>query len=195
MDQPILSVTDSAVQKLQEMVDSGRLANASVRVAVQEDGGAFRYELKIVEQGESQEGDAVVPTPAVAFLIDPLSAERLSGATLDFVETVQESGFKFDNPNRPKLLEKPLAARIQQVIDEQLNPSVAAHGGHVRLVDVDGGRVFLQLGGGCQGCGMADVTLRQGIEETLRREVPEITEVLDTTDHASGENPYYQQQS
>ena len=192
MEQPLLSVSESATRKLQEMVDSGRLADSRVRVSVQEEGAAFRYELKIVEQGEPQAGDALVDSPAVQFLVDPISAELLRGATLDFVESIQESGFKFDNPNRPKLLDKPLAARIQQVLEQQINPSVASHGGHVKLVDVQEGRVFLQLGGGCQGCGMADVTLRQGIEETLRREIPEITEILDTTDHAAGENPYYQ---
>ena len=81
---------------------------------------------------------------------------------------------------------------MQEILDARINPGVKAHGGHVSLIDVQDGRVFLQLGGGCQGCGMVDVTLRQGIEVMLKEEIPEITEVLDTTDHAAGDNPYYQ---
>ncbi len=81
--------------------------------------------------------------------------------------------------------------RVQQVLDTRINPAVAAHGGHVGLIDVQGNSVFIQLGGGCQGCGQADVTLKQGIEVEIRAAVPEVGEILDTTDHAAGRNPYY----
>ncbi len=84
-----------------------------------------------------------------------------------------------------------MAARVHQLLEEQINPSIAAHGGRVTLIDMRDGKVYLRFGGGCQGCGMADVTLRDGIVTLLRQEVPEITEVLDETDHASGTNPYY----
>jgi Fe/S biogenesis protein NfuA len=127
----------------------------------------------------------------VRFLVAPDSVARLRGATLDYVEGLSESGFKFENPNHPALLDKPLAARVQQALDEHVNPGVASHGGHVSLADVQDERVFLRFGGGCQGCGMADVTLKQGVEQILRREVPEIGEILDITDHAAGDNPYY----
>lgn len=87
-----------------------------------------------------------------------------------------------------------LARKIQKVIDDQINPGVASHGGWVELVHVedDSGRVFLNLGGGCQGCGMAQMTLKQGIEVAIKKAAPEVTEVLDQTDHAAGANPYYQ---
>ena len=81
--------------------------------------------------------------------------------------------------------------RVQQVLDTRINPAVAAHGGFVGLIDVQGNSVFIQMGGGCQGCGQADVTLKQGIEVELRSAVPEVGEILDTTDHAAGRNPYY----
>ena len=81
--------------------------------------------------------------------------------------------------------------RVQEVLDTRINPAVAAHGGHVGLIDVNENVVYLQLGGGCQGCGMADVTLKQGIEVEIRAAVPEVGEILDTTDHAAGRNPYY----
>jgi Fe-S cluster biogenesis protein NfuA len=84
-----------------------------------------------------------------------------------------------------------LRARIQKILDSQINPAIAAHGGSVELLDVREGVVFVQMSGGCQGCGSANATLKHGIEGILREEIPEIVEVLDTTDHAAGRNPYY----
>lgn len=80
---------------------------------------------------------------------------------------------------------------VQQVLDSQINPQVASHGGSVRLIDVRENTVFLELSGGCQGCGMASVTLRNGIESAIREFVPEVGDILDVTDHASGRNPYF----
>ncbi len=84
-----------------------------------------------------------------------------------------------------------LRDRIQGILDREVNPSVASHGGVVRLLEVKENMVFVQMGGGCQGCGMADVTLKQGVEIAIRSEIPEVGEIMDTTDHASGNNPYY----
>jgi Fe-S cluster biogenesis protein NfuA len=81
--------------------------------------------------------------------------------------------------------------RVQKVLDTVINPAVAQHGGVVTLIDVNNNTVFLEFGGGCQGCGMINVTLKYGVERTIREEVPEVGEILDTTDHASGRNPYY----
>ncbi len=128
----------------------------------------------------------------VLLYIEGESVPRLEGTTLDFVEQVDRSGFKFDNPNLPPLLQDPVERPVHQILEEKINPGVAEHGGHVTLMDVRDGTVYVQLGGGCQGCGMVDVTLKQGIETMLRAEIPEITEVLDTTDHAAGTNPYYE---
>ena len=84
-----------------------------------------------------------------------------------------------------------LMTKVQELIDSTINPAVAGHGGFVQLVDVKDNKVYLQMGGGCQGCGAADVTLKAGIERLIKEELPEIEEVLDSTDHASGTNPYY----
>ena len=84
-----------------------------------------------------------------------------------------------------------LMTKVQELIDSTINPAVAGHGGFVQLVDVKDNRVYIQMGGGCQGCGAADVTLKAGIERLIKEELPEIEEVLDSTDHASGTNPYY----
>ena len=81
--------------------------------------------------------------------------------------------------------------KIEYLIDHQINPGVAAHAGFVQLIDVKDNTVYVRLGGGCQGCGAADFTLRQGIKAIIQREVPEIRQVLDITDHAAGMNPYY----
>ena len=87
--------------------------------------------------------------------------------------------------------EDKLREKAQKILDEQINPAVASHGGMISLVDVKGTTLYIQMGGGCQGCGAANVTLRQGVETALREQIPEITEILDITDHAAGENPYY----
>jgi len=101
------------------------------------------------------------------------------------VPSVSESAFA-SMPGEDEIRE-----RVHHLLETQINPAVGAHGGWVELLGVQGNNVFLQLGGGCQGCGMADVTLKQGIETLLREEIPELGEVLDQTDHAAGRNPYY----
>jgi Fe-S cluster biogenesis protein NfuA len=85
-----------------------------------------------------------------------------------------------------------LYERVAQLFDEQVNPMVARHGGRVELIDVQDAVVMLRMGGGCQGCGMADVTLRQGIEGMLAQSIPEVRGIVDITDHTSGANPYFQ---
>jgi Fe/S biogenesis protein NfuA len=121
--------------------------------------------------------------------VDPRSAEQLAGATVDFVEDVMQSGFRVFYPS--PTWDDPVAQRVQEVLDRTINPGVASHGGHVSLAKVEGDAAYVLFGGGCQGCGAADITLRQGIEEAICSAVPEIKRVLDATDHASGTNPYY----
>ena len=124
-------------------------------------------------------------------LIDPKSFENLAGSTLDYVEDLNASGFRVDNPNQPAW-ENPKAQEIQELIDTQINPSVASHGGYIQLLEVQSDTIYVHMGGGCQGCGMAQATLKQGIESTIKDNFPEIQHVIDTTDHAAGTNPYYQ---
>ena len=92
---------------------------------------------------------------------------------------------------RGDVISDDLKAKVQDLIDTMINPAVAGHGGFVELIDVQDNRVYLQMGGGCQGCGAADITLKSGIERLIKEEIPEVAEVLDTTDHSSGTNPYY----
>jgi Fe/S biogenesis protein NfuA len=89
------------------------------------------------------------------------------------------------------IMDEEIRQKVQDLIDNAINPAIAGHGGFVDLVDVKDKVVYLSMGGGCQGCGMADVTLRHGIEALLRDEIPDIAEVVDATDHAAGDNPFY----
>ncbi|MEE2703751.1 MAG: iron-sulfur cluster assembly accessory protein [Myxococcota bacterium] len=190
---PLIHLTEDAVSKARSLAEAGSREGMAIRVTATTDGpAAFRYALQFVEADERVSEDTVVDQAGVVLYIDPESAQFLSGATIDFVDDLSGAGFKFENPNQPPLLEDPVAARVHQLIEERINPTVASHGGHVTLIDVKDGKVFVRLGGGCQGCGQADATLKQGIEAMIRDEIPEITSVLDTTDHAAGENPYYE---
>ncbi|HXV35634.1 MAG TPA: iron-sulfur cluster assembly accessory protein [Myxococcota bacterium] len=186
-----LFVTHAAAEKIRAAKASEARDDVALRVTAREEGAKFRYELKLVDASSRRDDDEVVQLEGIDLYLDGESAPRLAGATLDYVDDISGSGLKFDNPNKTALACDPLAARVQQVLDDRINPGLAAHGGMVTLVDVEGARVVLRFGGGCQGCGMADVTLKQGVSAQLKQQIPEIAEVVDATDHAAGENPYY----
>jgi len=187
----MLTVTDLAKSKILALMESEDRKGLALRVAIQGRGpGGFRYELGFVEGTEKTDDDTVVDAGGFEVFIDKETVPNLQGSTLDFVEGVQESGFKVDNPN--PLWQEPIAQKVQEIIDTRINPGIASHGGFVVLLDVKGDTAYVQLGGGCQGCGMADVTLKQGIEVMIKEEAPEIKQVIDSTDHADGKNPFYQ---
>ncbi|KAA9132051.1 NfuA family Fe-S biogenesis protein [Marinihelvus fidelis] len=131
--------------------------------------------------------------------VEPSSAEWLEGAEIDFEVAdaggqlnIRAPGIKGNAPAE----DAPLAERVQWVLEAEVNPGLAAHGGHVNLERVTpANELVLRFGGGCQGCGMVGVTLKQGIETTLKKHFPEITAILDATDHESGENPYYDRET
>ena len=153
-----------------------------------------RYDITMIEPGEKCAEDLVFDGYGFEVVMEPESAKLLEGARVDWIETLTDSGFKVENPNLApigsKPLEGPLADRVRQAIDQFVNPGVAQHGGHVTLVEVRDKIVYLEMGGGCQGCGMASVTLSQGIERILQEQVPEIEGIEDVTNHGDGENPY-----
>ncbi len=88
-------------------------------------------------------------------------------------------------------MEEQIRIKVQRVLDTQINPGVAGHGGNITLLDVKGEDVYIKMGGGCQGCGQASVTLKGGVERAIRQYAPEVKQIFDTTDHAAGKNPYY----
>lgn len=193
MDSPLLRVTEVATQQIKRILAQEELSDQAVRVAIAEKSPTgFQYQLEFCERKERREGDILLEQDELAFYVSGDSADDLRGTTLDYVDTGFSAGFKFDNPNRPRLLEDPLAERVYRVLQDQINPGVASHGGHVQLLDVKNGVVYVRLGGGCQGCGHADTTVKDGIQAAICAAVPEIHTVLDVTDHAAGTNPYYQ---
>ena len=136
-------------------------------------------------------GDAVSDYPDFRLFVEGERLEDLRGTAVNYqFKGPNVSGLEFDNPN--PVWSDPLALQIQRIFDEQINPQIAAHGGYVQLLDVQGSRAYIEMGGGCQGCGMASVTLKQGVEVAVKEQIPEIEELVDVTDHASGDNPYYQ---
>jgi Fe/S biogenesis protein NfuA len=190
----MINVTELAKKKVLEVADSTGRHGDGLRVAVRH-GGTLRvaYALDFVPKGQGAPDDVIVDAGEFKIHIDPASVPFLKDATLDYVDGLTESGFKVDAPNAaPSKPSGPVADAIQKVIEDKINPAIAAHGGWVALVGVNDSTAFLELGGGCQGCGMVNVTLKQGIEVMIKEAVPQITQVLDTTDHAGGKNPYYQ---
>ncbi len=191
-----LTFTDEAKERVRSFIEQEETPVA-LRVAVQ--GGsplAPQYELSLVDEWDEGPQDTVIDTGDFKVYVDEGSAEKLEGATVDWIESMHGGGFQIENPNVTAEAggapSGELAQKVAHVIDTRINPAVASHGGHVSLVDVKDNVVYVQLAGGCQGCGMARVTLKQGIERMLREACPEITDVVDVTDHSQGTNPYYQ---
>jgi Fe/S biogenesis protein NfuA len=171
-----------------------------------ESNGAYAYDMYFQALSDASSGDVVQYDDDLPVVVPHTSVDRLQGATLDFVtDPSGEGGLVIVNPNTPPAptlrglapgsevdMSDPLAQRVVSVLDEQVNPSIAAHGGRADLVAVEDASVYLRLSGGCQGCGMAKATLSQGIEVILREAIPEIANIVDVTDHADGTNPYYE---
>ena len=132
-------------------------------------------------------------------IIPKSDLENLTGATLDLPSNPMQGGLVIRNPNRPKMLEGEdieltgtPGQKLQQLLDTHINPSLAAHSGYAELVKMDGTVAHILMGGGCQGCAMSAATLRQGIEVMIAEAIPEITEIIDVTDHEAGENPFFE---
>lgn len=164
--------------------------------------GSYAYDIYFQAISDASSDDHVASTGGLTVVVPEESVARLVGARLDYSEE-GEGGLVILNPNTPPVaatastrptgdLSSELAQRVLAVLEQQVNPSIAMHGGRADLVAVEEGVAYLRLSGGCQGCGLATVTLSQGIEVALRESVPEITSVVDVTDHASGSNPFYE---
>lgn len=191
MSEEVVTVTEIARGKVLELMRAEGQTDVALRFGVAGRGpGGFQYKLGFVSGAEQAADDVVVEAgDGLKVFIDPKSADIVKGTTIDFVDGPEGQGFRIDNPN--PLWSDPLSQAIQKVFDDEINPQVASHGGWVSLLEVKDDVAYIQLGGGCQGCGMVDVTLKQGIEVVLKERVPQIREIVDTTDHAGGNNPYY----
>ncbi len=189
-ENPLVEVTKTAKEKIQGVIENEEVEVEGLRISIEgRSASAFQYSLGLAT--ETEDDDIIIDMGPFKVFVDPNSADDLQGAVIDYVEDLNSSGFKIDNPNTPTW-DNPKAQKIQELIDERINPAVAAHGGQIELLNVEDEAIYIHMGGGCQGCGMANATLKHGIEAMIQEVFPEIKQVIDTTDHAAGTNPYYE---
>jgi Fe/S biogenesis protein NfuA len=188
----MITFTEAAKTKVREYMDQASNGCIGLRIMADRLGRHhFRYNLTLVLEGETYDRDVALDQGSFTAWVDPTSAELLEGATVDFVSDFSGAGFRFDNPQAVVRWEDPVAERLQRVLDDKVAPAVGGHGGWVELLAVDGDTAVIEFGGGCQGCGMSQVTLKEGIERIILDEVPEIRRIVDGTDHDAGSSPYY----
>ncbi len=191
-----ITFTDRARDMVHSFMSESSADEEALRISVAGDGPAPRFDLSLVRMEDRAEDDTKLDAEAFTVLIRQDDVERLDGATVDYVDRVNESGFEVrlaepQKPVRPETAPTgPIADRVREILDSQVNPAIAAHGGVISLVDVQDNDVYVEMSGGCQGCALSRMTLRQGVERMLREAVPELASVHDVTDHESGENPY-----
>jgi Fe/S biogenesis protein NfuA len=194
----MIEISDNAQDYFQRLIGQQEEEGLGLRISVNSPGTpSASCDLQFCPEGQHQSDDRVVDYPAFRLFIAAEAESWLESAEIDFEEsaaggqlTIKAPGIKGTEPSA----DAPLENRVVWLLDNEINPALASHGGKVALVEITAKmEAVLQFGGGCHGCGMADVTLKQGITQTLTREIPEITGVLDVTDHKTGKNPYYAQ--
>lgn len=199
----MIEIKPAARAQIQSFVDQAVVQDPALRIELDRTAQsplARNYTISLVERDDRQRTEIAINVDEIRVFLNLDTSNLLSGAVIDWVEEDGTSGFRVQDPNaRPAVqpehsdlrISGPMAERVQQVIDEVINPGIAAHGGFVELVDVSDDTLYLRMGGGCQGCAASAATLRQGIERMVREQVPEIQEIIDVTDHTAGANPYY----
>lgn len=166
-------------------------------------GNQYTYDLSFLDLEQARSDDKRLEFEDLVVIIASKDLDKFNNSRLELSDDPASPGLTMDNPNTPspEIFGNPdempeltgeLAEKVQTVLESQINPAIASHGGVAQLVGVEGQDIYLKLGGGCQGCGMAQVTLTQGIETSLRDAIPEIGNIIDATDHASGDNPYFE---
>jgi len=201
----VFAISPAALERVLEVrANEDDPATLALRIEVTGHSGPdYTYDLSFDALAEAADDDHRQTfgdgDDALVLLLPAGSVDRLRGATLDVPSAAGQSGLVIRNPNRPNpllgvgelSLEGDVAERVQQLLTDAINPSLAAHGGFASLVGVEDDRVFLTMGGGCQGCSLSQATMVQGIATAIREAIPEVTEVVDVTDHTAGENPFY----
>jgi Fe/S biogenesis protein NfuA len=198
----IVEITDAARDKILALREAEDLPDLHLGLRITGVGAqGFIYETSFLRSDDVTSSDIVEDHDGLAVAIALDSVENLRGAVLDLSGDGTGPGLVMRNPNVPSPslpgidgnleLTGTTEEKIRQLLNEQINPAIASHGGVANLIRVEGSVAQLELGGGCQGCGLAAVTLRQGIERAILDAIPEIDEVIDVTDHALGTNPFY----
>ena len=203
---PVLQVTSEAAEiVLGALAEEPDGANLGLRVAISGTEMSpsmtfeFSYDLSLHEIDKVDGDDAVHEATGLTVIVPADSVANLTGATLDVPSNPLQGGLVIRNPNRPDMADRidlsesdSVVERLQNLLNNHVNPSLASHGGYVELVRVEDSKAYLLMGGGCQGCTMSAATLHQGVAAIISQHVPEIIDVIDVTDHAAGENPFYQ---
>jgi Fe/S biogenesis protein NfuA len=203
---PTLAITEQALERVKGFV-AGTPDPDAQAMWVEVTGvtaGEFTYNMTLKPRAAAELDDSVHVQDGLAIVVPARDVKALQGATIDWEGDALQGGLKLVNPNRPQPaspaiganadveLTGPVAQRVHEIVEHQINPAIASHGGRAELVAVEEPVAYVRLHGGCQGCGMASVTLHQGIEVAIRDNIPEIEQVVDVTDHASGDNPYFE---
>jgi len=195
---PRVNFTPGARKQL-ELVLARQPQASTLRIFVKNHGsGSPQYDMALESADAYRVGDVLVDAGGLRVVVDAQSLSATDGATVDFRDDPLQPGFlveapRVEAPAIPSAFEVdgPLAAQVRSVLEHHVNPGIASHGGRAQLVGVKDNVVYLALGGGCQGCSMAAVTLKQGIEQMLKQAIPTIRGVVDATDHAQGHTPFY----
>jgi len=198
----VIEITETALEQILALRNTETIAGLSLGVRISGVGHqGFVYETAFLRPEDVGEDDHVEYHADLAVAIPLDSLDNLRGSVLDLVGDPEAPGLVLRNPNPatpaggPDIPDVELTGtveeKVRQLLDQAINPSIASHGGVARLNRVEEHIAYLELGGGCQGCGLAAMTLRQGIETAIKQNIPEITEIVDVTDHGAGENPFY----
>lgn len=192
----MITIEQPALDYFRKLIGQQDMDEPGLRMSVSNPGTpAADCQLNFCERGEQGEDDVVLEYDGFAVFVEGESAPYLEEAVIGYRDDRLGGELTIKAPNlkgREPGPEAPVAERVAWVLDSEINPMVAQHGGMVSLVRVtEDNEVVLRFGGGCHGCGMVDVTLKEGIERTLRERVPEVAAIRDATDHATGTNPYY----
>jgi Fe/S biogenesis protein NfuA len=182
-----VELTPAARQQLHE-VFAQQPADSVLRVLVKDQGTPVpHYDMAL--EAAARPDDTLLDVDGIRIVVEASALEAVHGATIDFVADPLRPGFRIDPP--PAGGDDPLAVEVRHLLEHQINPGIAAHGGHAELAGIKDDVVYVALGGGCQGCSMAPVTLKQGIEQLIKQAIPRVRAVIDVTDHAGGTNPFY----
>lgn len=201
VDTQIVQVTDQALAKVLEIRgEEDEPDTLGLRIEVTGTQGVeFAYDLSFETIAEADPTDVRYEIGELTVLIPAASVESLQGSTLDLPTNPRQGGLVIRNPNRPDplagagplALTGDVADKVNQLLEQRINPMLAAHGGFASLIGVDGERVYVTMGGGCQGCAASALTLSEGIKKMILEAIPEVTDVVDATNHEAGENPFY----
>ena len=193
----MLTLSQNAQLHFRKLIEQqGSIDDAGVRIqAVDAGTPKADCQLEFCAVDELSGDEWALQCDGFMFYVDAASIPYFDGAEIDYQTNATGGQLTVRAPKLKGVIpgeDASLAERVRYVIESEINPQIASHGGRVSLEEITSDHaVVLRFGGGCQGCGMADVTLKQGIEKTLLARLPEISAVRDATDHASGHSPYY----